>query len=41
MHDLEIDEREAQSMQQVDISAAKHVKAGNPLFDWTTTDGHW
>ena len=38
MHNLEADEKEAQSIQQVEISAAKHVKAGNPLFGWTTTD---
>ena len=38
MHNLEADEKEAQSIQKVDKSAAKHVKAGNPLFGWTTTD---
>ena len=37
MHSLEADEKEGQSIQQVDMSSAKHVKAGNPLFDWTTT----
>ena len=38
LHKLESDEKEAQSIQQVDISAAKHVKAGNQLYGWTTTD---
>ena len=38
MHNLEAEEKEAQSIQQVDVSAGKHVKAGNPLFGWTTTD---
>ena len=32
MHNVEADEKEAQSIQQVDMSAAKHVKAGDPLF---------
>ena len=32
MHNLEADEKEAQSIKQVDMSAAKHVKAGDPLF---------
>ena len=35
---MEADEKKAQSIQQVDMSAAKHVKTGNPLFGWTTTD---
>ena len=38
MHNLETDEREAQNIQQVDVSALKHVKTGNPLFGWTATD---
>ena len=38
MHNLETDEREAQNIQQVDVSAMKHVKIGNPLFGWTATD---
>ena len=38
MHDLETNEREAQNIQQVEVSAMKHVKTGNPLFGWTATD---
>ena len=38
MHNLETDEKEAQNIQQVDNSAMKHVKTGNPLFGWTATD---
>ena len=38
MHNLEAEEKESHRIQQVDISAGKHVKAGNPLIDWTTTD---
>ena len=38
MHKLETDEREAQNIQQVDVSAMKHVKTGNPLFGWTAND---
>ena len=38
MHNLEIDEKEGQNIQQVDVSAMKHVKTGNPLFGWTATD---
>ena len=38
MHNLETDEREAQNIQQIDVSAMKHVKTGNPLFGWTATD---
>ena len=34
----EADEKEAQSIQQVDVSAQKHVKSENPLFGWTATD---
>ena len=38
MHNLRTDEKEAQNIQQVDVSAMKHVKTGNPLFGWTATD---
>ena len=38
MHNLETDEKEAQIIQQVDVSAMKHDKSGNPLFGWTATD---
>ena len=38
MHNLETDEREAQNIQQVDVSAMKHVKTGNSLFGWTATE---
>ena len=38
MHNLETDEREAQNIQQVDVSAMKLVKTGNPLIIWTATD---
>ena len=38
MHNLEIDEKEAQNIQQVDVTAMKHVKTGNALFGWTATD---
>ena len=38
MQNLETDEKEAQNIQQVDDSARKHVKTGNPLFGWTATD---
>ena len=38
MHNLETDEREPQNIQQVVVSAMKHVKTGNPLFGWTATD---
>ena len=38
MHNLEADEMEAQSIQQADVSAKKHVKSENPLFGWTATD---
>ena len=37
MHNLETDEREAQNVQQVDVSAMKHVNTENPLFGWTAT----
>ena len=32
MRNLEADEKEAQSIQQVDVSAKKHVRSENPLF---------
>ena len=32
MHNLEADEKESQSIQQVDTSAAKHVRAVNPFI---------
>ena len=38
MHNLETDEREAYNIQQVDVSAMKYVKTGNPLFGWTAND---
>ena len=38
MHNLETGERVAQKIQQVDVSAMKHVKTGNPLFSWKATD---
>ena len=38
MHNLEADEKEEQSIQQVDVSAKKQVKSENPLFGWTATD---
>ena len=38
MHNLETDEREAQNIQQVDVSAMKHVKTANPPFGWTAKD---
>ena len=38
MQNLEADEKEAQSIQQADVSAKKHVKSENPLFGWTATD---
>ena len=38
MHNIETDKREAQNIQQIDVSAMKHVKTGNPLFGWTVTD---
>ena len=37
-HNLEQDEKEAQSIQQIDVSAKKHVKSDQPLFSWTATD---
>ena len=38
MHNLEADEKEAQSIQQVDLSAKNYVKFENPLFGLTATD---
>ena len=38
MHKLEAEEKEAQNIQQVYISAGKHLKAGNALFAWKKTD---
>ena len=38
MHDLQTDEKETQSIQQVDIIAGKHEKGRNSLFGWTATD---
>ena len=38
MLNLETDGREGKNIQQVDVSAMKHVKTGNPLFGWTVTD---
>ena len=37
-HNLEADEKEALSIQQVDVSANKYVKSENPLFSWTATE---
>ena len=38
MHNLETDKKEAQNIQQVDVSAMKHVKTRNQLFGWTATE---
>ena len=38
MPNLETDKKKAQNIQQVDVSAMKHVKTGNPLFGWTAHD---
>ena len=38
MHNLKNKGEEAQSIQQVDVSAEKHVKTKDPLFGWTATD---
>ena len=38
MRDVKNRSDEGQSIQQVDISAEKHVKTENPLFGWTATD---
>ena len=32
MHKLEADEKAAQSIQRVDVSATKHKRTENPLF---------
>ena len=38
IHGLPADEEETLSIQQVVISAGKHVNGGNSLFGWTATD---
>ena len=38
MRDLKNKGDEEQSIQQVDVSAEKHVKTKDPLFGWTATD---
>ena len=38
MHGLQADDKETQSIRQVDISAGKHLKGGNSSFGWTATD---
>ena len=38
IHNLEADEKEAQSIQQIDVSAKKHVISENLSFGWTATD---
>ena len=38
MRDLKNKREEAQSIQQIDVSAEKHVKTKDPLFGWTATD---
>ena len=38
MSDVKSQSDEEQSIQQVDMSAEKHVKTKDPLFDWTATD---
>ena len=38
MRDLKNKGEEAQSIQQVDVSAEKHVKTKDPLYGWTATD---
>ena len=38
MHNRVNDEKEAQSIQQVEVSAKKYLKTENPLFGWTATD---
>ena len=38
MFDVKNGSEEGQSIQQVDISAGKYMKTGNPLFGWTATD---
>ena len=38
MRDVKNGSGEKQSIQQVDVSAGKHMKTRDPLFDWTATD---
>ena len=38
MRDVKNGSDEGQSIQQIDISAGKHMKTESPLFDWTATD---
>ena len=38
MRDVKIKTDEEQSIQQVDVSAEKHMKTKDPLFGWTATD---
>ena len=38
MRDLKSEGDEDQSIQEVDVSAEKHVKTKDPLFGWTATD---
>ena len=38
MRDLKSEGDEEQSIQQVDVSAEKHMKTKDPLFGWTATD---
>ena len=38
MRDVKNGSDEGQSIQQIDISAGKHMKTENPLFGWTATD---
>ena len=38
MRDVKNGGDEGQCIQQVDVSAGKHMKTENPLFDWTATD---
>ena len=38
MRDVKSKSDEEQSIQQVDVSVEKHVKARDPLFGWTATD---
>ena len=38
MRDVKSGSGERQSIQQVDVSAGKHMKTENPIFGWTATD---
>ena len=38
MRDVKNGSGEGQSIQQVDVSARKHMKTEDPLFGWTATD---